>query len=462
MFCNHCGQQIADNSVFCGHCGAPVPGNQPQPVPSTAYQQPAYQQPVYQQPAYQQPTYQQSAPAYQTPVYNAPPIAPTVPQRSSSDTLRMIFGIVLIACGLIPYLFFTSVGVALSHAMAQAVSYGDIPVAIISALSAFFNMTDALLRFPTRMLTIITGIVLLQNRWKPKGAAIACAVFNLLYSLLTFLAAVIVQVMPEIILSLYSNSLGNSDIIQKLNLQEIIWQNTLPQLLLCLVTAGLCFGFLFCKVQPRHVHRDRSVSNLYILIPFLGLLRLFVNLLPTILSGVFMGNVALAAWSSANSVVTSQTGSLYLWGFIAVTALCLLLRKLPFGWTALAAGGAMVLYAVVVFLSLDKHILELNMPAEYVAYMLDYSRTILFGNALMMAAVLIWIVAITRNCVPLWLQWVLSCGIILVYILAEVFCCAALCMGVGYGLFACAGVILLATLLTGFLNAGKAKQMQYA
>ena len=137
-------------------------------MPQASYRQPftSYQQPAA---PYQQPT----AP-YQ-PAYYAPVSTPAEAQRSSSDTLRMVFGIVLIACGLIPYLFFTSVGVALSRAISQAAAYGDVPVAIISALSAFFNMTDALLRFPTRMLTVITGIVLLQNRWKPKGAAIAAS-----------------------------------------------------------------------------------------------------------------------------------------------------------------------------------------------------------------------------------------------------------------------------------------------
>ena len=457
MYCPNCGSQIPDDALFCGNCGAPASGSQgpANPMPQASYRQPftSYQQPAA---PYQQPT----AP-YQ-PAYYAPVSTPAEAQRSSSDTLRMVFGIVLIACGLIPYLFFTSVGVALSRAISQAAAYGDVPVAIISALSAFFNMTDALLRFPTRMLTVITGIVLLQNRWKPKGAAIACAVFNLLYSLLTFLAAMIVQVMPEMILSLYSNNLGNSNIIQRLSLQEIIWQNTLPQMLLCLVVAGLCFGFLFCKVQPRHVPRDRSVSNLYILIPFLALLRLFTNLIPTLLTGIFMGNAALAGWSNANAAVNNQMGSLYLWGMIGIIALCVVLRKLPFGWTALAVAGAAILSAVLTLPSITKFIMEMGMSEEYLDYAMDYSRTILWSNALMMASVFVWIVAITRNYVPLWLQWVLSCAIVPVYVLSEVFCCTALAMGVGYGLFVCAVVILLITLLVGFRKAGNAKRTQYA
>jgi len=463
MYCPNCGSRIPDDAVFCGNCGAPAAGSQApaNPGPQASYQQP-YQQPA----APYQPTvpYQQPAAPYQpvTPYQQYAPVsAPAVPQRSGSDTLRMIFGIVLIVCGLIPYLFLTSTSIALSNAITQAAAYGDVPVAVISALSAFFNMTDALLRFPTRMLTILTGIVLLLNRWKPKGAAITCAVFNLLYTLLTFLSAMIVQAMPEMILSLYSDKLRNSGIIQALRLQDIIWQTALPQLLLCLLVAGFCFGFLFCKVQTRQAYRDRSVSNLYILFPCLALLRFFVNILPTILSSFFIGNAAMAGWSNANAVVNNQMGTILLWGIIAITVLCVVLRKLPFGWTALAVACIAILSAVLVQPGVTKFILAMGMPAEYLAYAMDYSRTILWSSALMLAAVFVWIAAITRNRVPLWLQWVLSCAIIPVYILVEVFCCTALAMGPGYGLFACAGVILIATLLAGFLDANKKGNIQY-
>ncbi len=446
MFCSHCGNQIPDDSVFCGHCGAPASGNQAPTAPAP------------------QIPYQQYAPAapYQQPAYHAPAGVPAAPQRSSTDILRTVFGIALIVSGLIPYLFLTSVSTALSRMLVQFSAYGDISVALVSALTAVFNIADTLLRFPACMLAILTGIVLLQNRWKPKAAAITCAVFNLLYALLTLLTALLVQVMPQAVLSLYLSNTDAVELLYRFGLQQIIWQHTLPQLFLSLAVAGLCFGFLFCKVQPRHVYRDRSVSNLYILVPFLGLLRLFLNLLPITLTGVFMGNEALSGWSSATGAVNGQIGQSYLWLLLALVAVCLVFRKLPFGWTALAAAGVAIVTGVAGYLGVRSRILEQGIPADAVAYALQFSNTFLWGNTMMMAAFFVWIVAITRNCVPLWLQWVLSCAIVPVYVLSEVFCCAALAMGAGMGQFVCAGVILLATLLAGFLGAGKAKQMQYA
>jgi hypothetical protein len=147
---------------------------------------------------------------------------------------------------------------------------------------------------------------------------------------------------------------------------------------------------------------------------------------------------------------------------LALVAVCLVFRKLPFGWTALAAAGVAIVTGVAGYLGVRSSIFEQGIPAAAMSYALQYSNTFLWGNTMMLAALFVWIVAITRNCIPLWLQWVLSCAIIPVYVLSEVFCCTALAMGVGYGLFVCAVVILLITLLVGFRKAGNAKRTQYA
>ena len=79
-----------------------------------------------------------------------------------------------------------------------------------------------------------------------------------------------------------------------------------------------------------------------------------------------------------------------------------------------------------------------------------------WGHALMLIAVCIWIVAVTRNAIPLWLQWVLACAIVPVYILSEVSGITIAKLGTpGVGQIVCAIVILGATVTAGLLRTGK-------
>ena len=135
MYCESCGNFIADDQAFCENCGSPAPviessaaeavseaAPAPAPAPAApapapyepapvtpivaalveqpvqpAYEQPAYQQSAYQPPMYQQPVYQQPIqPVYQQPtvIYTQPVIAAYEPKKvNGMATAGLIFGI---------------------------------------------------------------------------------------------------------------------------------------------------------------------------------------------------------------------------------------------------------------------------------------------------------------------------------------------------------------------------------
>jgi hypothetical protein len=149
MYCESCGNFIADGQAFCENCGspapvaeapaaeaapAPAPAPAPEPAPyepapvtpitavpvsqpvQPTYEQPAYQpaayQPTYQQPMYQQPVYQPVQPIYQQPtiIYTQPIVAPREPKRVNvMATAGLVFGILTLAfCWAWVYSFFST------------------------------------------------------------------------------------------------------------------------------------------------------------------------------------------------------------------------------------------------------------------------------------------------------------------------------------------------------------------
>ena len=138
--CPYCNTEIreGDDIKVCPACGVEhhwncwlankgctTPGCTEQYVDfqRTVPQEPAYQQPAYQAPAYQQPAYQ--APAYQEPVYQPQPAAPayaapayapyptTAPAPAPAANKCAILAIIFGAIGMIPFLNFVFLPVAL-------------------------------------------------------------------------------------------------------------------------------------------------------------------------------------------------------------------------------------------------------------------------------------------------------------------------------------------------------------
>ena len=133
MFCEKCGQELAEGQAFCHNCGAPAPV---QP----AYEQPQYQQPQYQQPQYQQPQYQQ--PQYQQqPQYGQPYAAPQGPAKS-----KLAAGLLAIFLGSLGvhnfYLGFTKRAVA--QLLISVLSFGIAApiIAIWALIEGIFYLTD--------------------------------------------------------------------------------------------------------------------------------------------------------------------------------------------------------------------------------------------------------------------------------------------------------------------------------
>ena len=138
-----------------------------------------------------------------------------------------------------------------------------------------------------------------------------------------------------------------------------------------------------------------------------------------------------------------------------IFVLAVLFRKLPFHWSVLVVSGGLL--AICGGLYMLTSGLNAYAVQEAIFEMVQEMYQILFwGSALMLIAVCIWIVAVTRNAVPLWLQWVLSCAIIPAYVVAEVSgLTIAQLSSPGIGPFVCAIVILGATVTAGLLRTGR-------
>ncbi len=95
MFCQSCGQKLADDAKFCENCGA-LTSQQPQSPPPPQQTAP-YQQP-YQQAPYQQPPYRQTPPnGYQQPGQNYYPQAPyAVKKKSGGKTVFAVIAVIVV------------------------------------------------------------------------------------------------------------------------------------------------------------------------------------------------------------------------------------------------------------------------------------------------------------------------------------------------------------------------------
>ena len=453
MFCIHCGNSLPDNAAFCNVCGKPTvePANA-QNVPVNPQPAPVYQQsaPVYPQPA---PTYVH--PGY--PQYQAA-IAPT--KTNKRPTLQLILGAVLLLCGILPYTLLTDASSYIAAMRQQAYSYGFAVVASINALNAIFGSLEPVLRFPASIVALVTGHALLSNRRGGKTLAIVSGIFNTL-SALFFGLLYLLMMQPLVLISLFHFGGTTSEALSTLNqlgLLDNIGSALLCSAVLAIITAGVSFGSLyFARGQETQTlqKRDRSLTALPIMLPLLSLCRICIGVLPVILTGLRNGSSALSALGIANSMLGNHTAATYAALFLLLLAMFCVFKPFPFGWSALITGGGVLLCATGLYFASPSP-QAFGAPAEITEAAMEMYRFTFWGSTLMLIAVCIWIVAVTRNAVPLWLQWVLSCAIIPVYVVVEVSgLTIAQLSSPGIGQFVCAIVILGATVTAGLLRTGR-------
>lgn len=443
MYCTNCGSQISDQAVFCHHCGAKQ--TEDPSIPTITQPTPVVP-PVNSAPPVAPPASFTPPMSYYCPVnYGQMPVTP-IPDtgKSSVSAVRIIFGILLILGGLIPYLLLTNNVNFMAGMMQSAYAYGSLFTSAYSALVGCFGIFEKLLVFPAHMFSLISGIILLQSQRRHKGLLVTSGIFHLLSALFYAFVPVISK---GILTSYMSYSYGDFPIV------SMIWNNTIWHLALALVIAVLSFTVLFFKLPNARLKKERCGPCLFIMIPFLGLMVLVSSLETGILAG-FMGNAKLAAYSSVNAALANRFGSYLFWIFLALLVLSVALRKIRFHWFALITGGVLLIASAI--FSAQPPFAQMQLPDSYISYGMDFYPLLYWGSALTLLATALWIIAATRNCVPLWLQWLLCVALVPLRIIVSVIGFAAYGFtAVNIGQFVCAIVILIASVTAGLVHTGK-------
>ena len=458
MYCIQCGKQISDQAVFCRYCGSKqtddksyaagqtarlVPPVSLTPPPPVVTQIPVTPPPVAPpfSAAPQAPYIASGTGSYAFPSHNAIPD----PGKYSYSPVRIIFGILLILGGILPYLLLTGNTSFLSRMTESIYAYDSLSVAAYSAVVGCVGIFEKLLSFPAHMFSLISGIILLQSQRRHKGLLIANGIFHLL----TALYYALVPVISEAIFASYTS---NSN-LSGLPIISMLWENTLPNLALVLVVAALSFTVLFFKLPNAQLRKERCGSCLFIMMPFWGLMVL-ASSLETVVLANFMGSARMAAYSSVNALLNSQFGSYVFLFFVALIAVSIALRKFRFHWFALIAGGILLIGCA--FFSDDAPLQYLS--SSLISYAMDIYSLLYWGNALMLLATALWIIAATRNCVPLWLQWLLCVSLFPLRILVSFTGVAIFGLtAANIGQYACVIVILITSVTAGLVSIGKSR-----
>jgi len=447
MYCIRCGAKNTDDSVFCSSCGsrlstATQPAGSFYVPPSLTTPEPV-STPVY--------TAHPSAPV-STPVYTAHPSAdPATAPKSDADPLRMGLGVLLILGGLIPYLFFQSNANALANFLTTELSRFSVSyIASLSPVVSVLSIIEILFCFPACVFSIITGIALLQNRWKLRRATILCGLFHLIFTVYTVAAPSLAQSLFLFFAS--RNGMGGLSVLEKLPLSSLVFDDSTVQVLFSLALAVLCFGFPAFRrtAAPSPLDESgRSVASLYIMVPFLALFRIAVSL-GAVLGSLFVGSNAGQALANANAILDNRLGDLPLWLFIGCVVLFLLLRNVRFPMAALFTVGGLALACVLFFNGQPDGIS--GIPYEILSATMACYRSLFWSSAAMLIAVALWIVAATRSRVPIWLQWILSIVLPFLCVIFDILGFTSMGLTQCIGQYVCAGVTAFTALICGCRN----------
>lgn len=341
------------------------------------------------------------------------------------------FGALLILCGIMPYVMQGSLADYNSY---LSRFYAKLPgadaVAAVSALMQFAGLPSVLFYFSSSMLAVFAGLMLLRRELKATLALIACAAFNLLSIISTFLTNILVCYAPGAIISIYANDddiieagigLVESDLRFLSYYQDMAFKRIF--LSIVAIAISLLFVLLKRKLTDANALQENNISAtggalMILSLSSLSFLRSNVSFL---LISKFFGQQATTISSLSHSIFNQYYLDVCIFAAFAVLAIAVLSGKIPAWIVAVPTSFLTLLLGGVGFLAAKPILVEQQFDDSLIMYVLNNLRSITVGAAMILIAFALWMCAISRGKLPIGLQIALPVAIPIVYIILEFF-----------------------------------------
>ena len=409
MYCRFCGTEISNQSQFCSACGKP------------------------------------QAPAKITATSGWPRI------------LCCIIGVFFILGGVLPYLL---QGNLETYRIFLASLYGKYPspaaVAAINCFTQFSSSLTPVFWFFPSVLTLYTGLLLLKKGANPIVPLVICNVAHIASIIHSVLVNLAIYCVPTLVLSVFAGdaaiiAAGEKIIRAEPGLLYYYQGNAICRAVIAVFLIALSVVPIVLKIRYRTGTADKktSISSAggVVMMLSVSVLSVLGTSLSSDLGRAFFGQAALAANSAANAAFGTIRVAILL-AFFAIIGIAVIFNRVRRWIIAIPTVGAIVLLGLVAIAISDLLMRELTVPANIITMATGEFRGLIIGSTVTLLAMFSWMSAVTRNNIPMWLQFALPLLLPILYIGIEMLVAVGLHInpGISVGLISIDALTILVSL----------------
>ena len=289
-----------------------------------------------------------------------------------------------------------------------------------TSITNFTNLFSNILFFPSMLVAIIAGCMVLKKDTDPRSVLITCSIIHIISIACYWIINLFLCLAPEVVIALYitgpETTLAFKDILQH-HPEPLVYQHLFQALRMLLAVAITVLSFV-AKRKTGIFVASRMQRQ-----PFIGILLMVIILpnLSTLLLLIFTnfyGYQVASEYSIGIANYYSLFGSVRAWIFITMTILAVLITHKKMGILFGAVLGGLTLFGVVGALSADPYYKEMSGMYDVFRIAYLYNIRMAIGSAVLMMVLFFWFSNISTNTVPIWQQ------ILCPLLIAPVFCLA--------------------------------------
>lgn len=365
------------------------------------------------------------------------------PPRQKS-VISVIFGILFIFMGFLPYVLGWDVGASRSLMSMYAAQFGIVELMAVTSLQSFANFLAPYLYFPASVLTVYCGLLLVKQE-KHSGLMVFSMVMQLLSSLYAAAVKVVLAYFPQVAISLfrreyYSLTIDAEEIVcSQPEFVAYLQKGATMHLMVALICAVLFIvGLAAVKQNRKETGMEKMPTAGNVLMIFMLPVLTACSALATVLIAQRFGNMATAAFSAAKANFNMHAAMPYLLFVFLFLAVSVLFNKTKRWILVLPALGTVIALCALAFLTAKPSMAQLGTSQDLMMYGIRYYRSMILSSGFFLIALFFWFGSVSRDRTPKWLQIVLPLMIPFMYIVTGVLLVVGFQLTWGYS----AGLIL--------------------
>jgi hypothetical protein len=293
-----------------------------------------------------------------------------------------------------------------------------------SAFSIFASLLPSIFYFPSSLLAVFAGLLLIKREIRSTFALLSCAVVNLLSILCSFVTNILVIGVPGAVISLFANdesviAAGVKLIRDDPGFLYYYQEEALRRIVFSLfaIAISLVFVFLKQKLAADGAPKENNVSSYgsVMMIVALSMLTFLNNNVSFYLISQFFGAHASAAFSISNQAFDQYFKPFCIGLFILILAVSVLFGRVKRWILAIPTAVIVTILGAVAFIASTQILVNTKTPAN----MIDASLANLIGSIISSVLILIacffWFSSLSRGRIPTFLQFGLPIAIPALY-----------------------------------------------